>query len=212
MGPTLRLTPLSPACGFRRTLYAWRLDPGPTGPCGQLKVGSLSPGARAGAGSVRGRANREDLSLPPGGSEAGPVGLGLERSSLARRCCELLGTRPAIPACPTLRPCGFNGLKLRAAEAGPISSLHRAASRRRIEAVPKSLLPRRPFGLCLGRANPRLDVWKVRLAADSGKRGTVQLSTFRQNASGQEWITQRPGALAKIRSDPAAPVGAAGGH
>ena len=112
----------------------------------------------------------------------------------------------------TLRPCGFNGLKLRAAEAGPISSLHRAASRRRIEAVPKSLLPRRPFGLCLGRANPRLDVWKVRLAADSGKRGTVQLSTFRQNASGQEWITQRPGALAKIRSDPAAPVGAAGGH
>ena len=108
----MRLTPLSPACGFRRTLYAWRLDPGPTGPCGQLKVGSLSPGARAGAGSVRGRANREDLSLPPGGSEAGPVGLGLERSSLARRCCELLGTRPAIPACPTLRPCGFNGLKL----------------------------------------------------------------------------------------------------
>src|SRR5690606_10998425 len=37
-------------------------------------------------------------------------GLGLERCSLARRCCERLGTRPAIPACPTLRPRGFNGL------------------------------------------------------------------------------------------------------
>src|SRR5690606_23268829 len=138
-----------------------------------------------------------DLSLPPGGSEAGFVGLGLERRSLARRCCERLGTRPAIPACPTLRPRGFTGLKWKSAEAGPISSLHRAASRRRVEPVPKSLLPRRPFGLCPGRANPRLDVWKVPLATDSGKRGTVQLSTFRRNASGQEWITQRFGAIAE---------------
>src|SRR5690606_15045654 len=104
MGPTLRLTPLSPACGLRRALYAWRLDAGSDRPSrateGRLRYRpALAPvPAPSGVG-----ANREDLSLPPGGSEAGPVGLGLERRSLARRCCELLGTRPAIPACPTLR-------------------------------------------------------------------------------------------------------------
>ena len=114
---------------------------------------------------------------------------------LARRLCEILGSsrqiRPfrscALAAstvwdlvCTRTNLCAFR-----------FSSLHHAASRHRVSAVPKSLLPRRSFDLCLGRANPRFDVLKVRAATDSGKRGTVQLSTFSLNASGQRWITQR---------------------
>ena len=56
--------------------------PVPTGPCGQLKVGSVSPGARAGAGSVGGRVWPEGHSLPPGGSETDVVDLGLKRLPL----------------------------------------------------------------------------------------------------------------------------------
>ena len=55
MGPALRLTPLSPAVGFRRS--ALRLASGCQlkRPLRELELASLSPGARAGAGSVGGR-------------------------------------------------------------------------------------------------------------------------------------------------------------
>jgi hypothetical protein len=55
MGPALRLTPLSPACGpcRSRKLDAWRFNavfvPAPKS---RAKIGLSSPGARAGAGSV----------------------------------------------------------------------------------------------------------------------------------------------------------------
>lgn len=66
MGPALRPTPLSPACGPRRTLNAWRLSRG--SPEGSL---AMSPGARAGAGSVGGRMRSEDLFQTSGGSATG---------------------------------------------------------------------------------------------------------------------------------------------
>jgi hypothetical protein len=101
---------------------------------------------------------------------------------------------------PILRPRSFNGLGFGLPESFPLLIPPPRGFRHRVDPVPKSLLRRRPFGLCLGRANPRLDVWKVRLATDSGKRGTVQLSTFRGFASGQRWITQR--LVAKRRDYP----------
>ena len=72
--------------------------------------------------------------------------------------------------------------------------LDRAASRRRVDTVPKSPLRRWPFGLCLEGANPRFDVWMMRCRIDSGNCEPADLSTFGSFASGQEWITQRFGA------------------
>ena len=96
---------------------------------------------------------------------------------------------------PTLRPRSFNGLGFGPHQdeplCFPLPIPPPRGFRHRVEAVPKSLLRRRPFGLCLGRANPRLDDLKVQRATDSGKRAIVHLSTSRPNASGQEWITQR---------------------
>jgi hypothetical protein len=47
--------------------------------------GLSSPGARAGAGSVRGWVWSEDLLLPPGGSETGLSTLRLKQLHFARR-------------------------------------------------------------------------------------------------------------------------------
>ena len=57
-------------------LYAWRFDAAYE-TLASLKAASLSPGARAGAGSVGGRFGSEDLPLPPGGSETSFVDLDL---------------------------------------------------------------------------------------------------------------------------------------
>ena len=64
MGPALRLTPLSPACGSCRSrkLYARRFNAAP-------KSSLSSPGARAGAGSVGGWVWSRGPPLSPGGSE-----------------------------------------------------------------------------------------------------------------------------------------------
>jgi hypothetical protein len=197
MGPALRPTPLSPACGSRRG----RLTPGAFNAASNLfrrtwpYAASLSPGARAGAGPVGGWSQiaRTD-SVPPGGSATGFVRPCLKRFRIVRR---RYGTSAWTSK---VRPSDFapsryqrSGLVCILGEpwSFPHLVLLRAAFRRRVDPVPKSLLRRWPFGLCLGRANPRLDDWKVRAATDSGKRGTVQLSTFGQNASGQHWITQR---------------------
>ena len=197
MGPTLRSTPLSPACGSRGTLDARRPDAGSDKLLRALKVGfgfarrSRRRRFRRGSGSIA----RIGL-LPPGGSETVPVDLGLIAASAlpegaANSSAPSRQTRP-FRLCALAASTVWDLVRTRTnLGAFRFSSLHRAASRRRVVTVPKSLLPRRPFGLCLGRANPRLDDWKVRRLADSGKRGTVQLSTFRLNASGQRWITQR---------------------
>lgn len=190
MGPALRPTPLSPACGPRRALYAWRLQYCP-------KAASLSPGARAGAGSAGHRA--------------------IARTSPELPCGTVTGSHPSLPRAVRLRPktrlhhrhglrksglvdfapSRLHGLEkvCTLANLGAFRpSLYRAAFRRRIEAVPKSLLRRRPFSLCLGRANPRIDKRKMPALPDSGNGRTRHLSTPAGNASGQEWISQRPAA------------------
>ena len=113
MGPALRPTPLSPACGSRRG----HLTPGvfnaastsPEGP--SRSAASLSPGARAGAGSVGGWGMiARTCPLPPGGSATGLS------KSLPRAAWHCPKTLPHLsmdfesPALSTLRPRGFNGL------------------------------------------------------------------------------------------------------
>ena len=69
MGPALRPTPLSPACGLPKE----RLTPGVSMPpgcsCEPRTAASPSPGARAGAGSDRGLGSIRRSLPPPGGSE-----------------------------------------------------------------------------------------------------------------------------------------------
>ena len=192
MGPALRLTPLSPACGSHRSgkLYAWRFNAAP-------KSDLSSPGARAGAGSVGGWVWSRGPPLSPGGSETGLS----TRASSGSALPEGFAKPRHEPEVRPVRLCalaassspGSGSLQDKSCRSPRLVPRPRGI-RRRVDPVPKSPLPRRPFGLCLGRANPRLDDWKVQRATDSGKRGTVHLSTWRLNASGQEWITQQLGA------------------
>ena len=195
MGPTLRSTPLSPARGPRGALG---------GPASRSRF-------RQALASTEGRVRYRPALAPapvPSGAEINRedqlpaarrfrdllVGLGLERFRFVRRRC-VTSAPGRQSGLPTLRPRGFNGLGFGLLQDEPLSVPllipPPRGFRHRVDPVPKSLLPRRPFGLCLGRANPRLDDWKVRRATDSGNSGTAQLSTFRLNASGQRWITQR---------------------
>ena len=192
----MRSTPLSPARGPRGALG------GPASRCrirqalasaeGRLLIARRSRRRRFRRGP---RSIARTNPLPPGGSETSSSTWASNGFRFARRLCEILGTRPANPALPILRPRSFNGLGFGLHQDEPLCAPllipPPRGFRHRVEAVPKSLLPRRPFGLCLGRANPRLDDLKVQRATDSGKRAIVHLSTSRLNASGQQWITQR---------------------
>jgi hypothetical protein len=199
MGPALRLTPLSPACGPHRSgkLDAWRFNavsvPAPKSvPKSAYHRPALAPApVPSELGPIRrsfpAAWRSRDRSLNPG-LEQPRFARGLHQTSAPGRKVRPTDFAPSRPQRSSIRIApGEPGALL-------VSFLRRAASRRRVEAVPKSLLRRRPFGLCLGRANPRLDVWKMRKRSDSGKRGIVQLSTFGPKASGQGWITQRLGA------------------
>ena len=206
----MRLTPLSPACGPHRSgkLYAWRFNAAP-------KSGLSSPGARAGAGSTWAESDREDLSLPPGGSETG-LSIRASNGSASPESSAKPRHRAGSPTFPTLRPRSFSG-----SGSGSLQDESCCSSRlvprprgirRRVDPVPKSPLRRRPFGLCLEGANPRFDVWKMRCRSDSGNCEPVDLSTFGVFASGQGWITQRFGATSPIIRGRVAPAAANGGH
>lgn len=144
-----------------------------------------SPGARAGAGSVEEEAIAR-IASSFGGSETSSS-IRFRHARFARKRSERAGTRSAMRP---VRLCAFAASTVGAATEAARSFLHHAASRRRVATVPKSLRPRRPFGLCLGRAHPRRDSWKVRPASDSGKRESRYLSTLADFTSGQGWITQ----------------------
>jgi hypothetical protein len=184
MGPALRPTPLSPACGPRRTLNAWRLRV--AAPKGRL---AMSPGARAGAGSVGGRMKSEDSSKPLGGSA----------TRLSARFVNWFGNaghRLSIRTGRQIRPADFAPSRSQRAgscehpERRPwLSSLHRAASRHRVECGSKisssfRVLPRRSE-----EPITALDIWKMRPGPESGKRANPWLSTFNPFAGGQGWIT-----------------------
>jgi hypothetical protein len=192
-GANLAADPTLTGGGSRGTLIAWRLDAAGlslAGPSAASVRPALAPvpvpsGARIGS---------KAFPLPPGGSETVLVDPGLITALAMPE-----GVTNSSAPDRQIRPADFAPSRSqrseiwlapgRTFERFRVSFLLRAASRHRVEAVPKSLLRRRPFSLCLGRANPRLDVWKLRLATDSGKRGNRQLSTIGANASGQRWIS-----------------------
>ena len=102
MGPALLPTPLSPAVGSRRNAYRLAC------PALRPKASSgMSPGARAGAGSVVGQVQSEDPSFALGSSETGRRAWLLERPCLSEDG-QFLETGPVRPAFPTARPRGFN--------------------------------------------------------------------------------------------------------
>ena len=119
----MRPTPLSPACGSRRG----HLTPGvfnaastsPEGP--SRSAASLSPGARAGAGSVGGWGMiARTYPLPPGGS-ATELSKSLPRA--VRHCPKTLlhlSMDFESPALSTLRPRGLNGLGFGSSEDVPL--------------------------------------------------------------------------------------------
>jgi hypothetical protein len=105
MGPALLPTPLSPACGSRRILYARRFANCP-------KAAALSPGARAGAGSVGGWLGPKTFSVPPGGSATVLSTRLLNWFGNAGHRLSIKAGRQVRP--PTARPRGFNGLEVTA--------------------------------------------------------------------------------------------------
>jgi len=188
MGPALRPTPLSPAVGFRGK----RFTPGVfKAPCRPKPIGGdvvtrRSRRCRFRQGPVR---VRRPFPTARQFRDRG-FDQGFKQFRITRRLCGS-SAKFGNSDLADFAPSRLQRFEIRWPESSAISSLHRAASRRRVEAVPKSLLPRRPFGLCLGRANPRLDVWKMRRTGESGNRNPGELSTFVRMASGQGWITQR---------------------
>ena len=200
MGPTLRLTPLSPACGpcRSRKLDARRFNAAPIGLLRTQPLrGVSSPGARAGAGSVWSWFWSRGPVPAPGGSETGlstrassgstlPVGFAKPRHGPEVRPVRLCAL--AASSSP-----GSGSLQDKSCRSPRLVPRPRGI-RHRVDPVPKSPLRRRPFGLCLEGANPRSDVWKMQCRSDSGNCEPADLSTFGGFASGQEWITQRLGA------------------
>jgi len=141
MGPALRPTPLSPACGPRRALDAWRLQ--------------YCPGWAA--------IHRPALAPVPVPSGAlGMIARTYPKSARRFRDRSFNLGLKQLPHCPEAlrkpkRQTGKSDLadfapsRLHRFETGggpkasPFPSLHRAASRHRVDPVPKSLLPRRPL-------------------------------------------------------------------
>ena len=184
MGPALRPTPLSPACGPRRTLNAWRLSHAVVRLRCYVARRSRRCRFRQGTDEIR-------RSLPA-------IRRFRDRSfsqalQLVRQCgaSPLHRSRPASPAC---RLCAFavsTAWKSRQPQGAILASfLHRAAFHCRVECGSKisssfRVLPR-PFEEPI----PALDVWRMPVGPESGNGGRRDLSTFGKNASGQGWITQ----------------------
>jgi hypothetical protein len=181
MGPALRLTPLSPACGLRRALYARRFNTARKRCLHRPALAPVPVPPEAGY-------DPKTCPMPSGGSET----FALIRTSSGSALPESIAS-PSVP-----------DRKLRSPDCGALR-LHRSGTdppegvsvlippprgcHRRVDPVLKP-----PGSLGLGGLRSgslcRLDVWKMRRATDSGNGGTGQLSTFARIASGQGWITQ----------------------
>jgi hypothetical protein len=182
MGPALLPTPLSPACGFRGTLYARRFTAALRR---RLCRPALAPvPVPSGAGY-----DPRIFPLPPGGSAVGFVA----RLLMVRQCgaLPLYRSRPAIPACRLRALAASTVCKLQHPKMPWLSSLHRAAPRHRVERGSKISSSFRVLSRPSEEPIPALDVWRMRLRTESGKSEPADLSTFARNASGQEGISQR---------------------
>jgi hypothetical protein len=149
MGPASLPTPLSPAVGSRRNAY--RLA------CPALRpkaLSGMSPGARAGAGSVGGQVRSEDPSFALGSSETGRRAWLLERPCLSEDG-QFLETGPVRPAFPTARPRGFNAPGFDRSEDLPLPfAPPRGISRSRLERF-QNLFFYQGVTPSIRRANPR---------------------------------------------------------
>ena len=108
MGPALLPTPLSPACGFRRTLYAWRFTAAPRGG-GYVARRSRRCRFRRGPGMIR---------RPFPRRTAVPRPILLARPLMVRtmRGIAVLSKPAGKSGLPTARLRGFNGLEVAASE------------------------------------------------------------------------------------------------
>jgi hypothetical protein len=183
MGPALLPTPLSPAVGPEG-----RLSPD-VSRASCLGSGAMSPGARAGAGSVGGWVRSEDPSLASGGSE---TGLPFLDSQAALRP-ESLHTIETSPVCPAFRLRTYAVSTLRELTDQEISRfplLHPAASRGRLESGSKISSFLRVLPPQSEEPIPALDDLRMRRKGESGKLRKRKFSTFKRFSGGQEWITQ----------------------
>ena len=145
MGPTLRSTPLSPACGPRRALDAWRLDAGSDrllrATEGRLLIARRSRRRRfrRGPGSIA-------RTCPYRPAVPRPFRRpGLQAVSAKPEFCEFLGPGRQS-GLPTLRPCGFIGLGFGWLQDEPLSFSASHSSTARHLAV-ASLRFRNPFSV-----------------------------------------------------------------
>ena len=151
----------------------------------------MSPGARAGAGSVGGRMKSEDFVQTTRRFRDRSIGPARQ----VRQCGALpkSPSRPESPACRLRAFVASTVWKLRSPESDPqLSFLHPAASRRRVEGGSKISSSFRVLPRPSEEPIPALDGWRMRLAAESGNDEQADLSTFKNIASGQPWITPLP--------------------
>ena len=154
----------------------------------------MSPGARAGAGSVGGRMKSEDFVQTTRRFRDRSIGPARQ----VRQCGALpkSPSRPESPACrlrafvaSTVWKLGSSGDDRR------LSFLHPAAFRRRVEGGSKIPSSVRVLSRPSEEPIPALDRWRMRARAESGNGGRGDLSTSGEIASGQRWITQLPAAI-----------------
>ena len=147
----------------------------------------MSPGARAGAGSVGGRMKSEDFVQSIRWFRDRSIGL----ARRVKQCGALpnSSSRPESPAC-RLRAFAVSTVwKLQHPRMPWLSFLHPAASRRRVGSgskIPSSIRVLSPQS---EEPIPALDDWRMRAGTESGKRGKPELSTCNPFAGGQGWIT-----------------------
>ena len=155
----------------------------------------MSPGARAGAGSVGGRMKSEDLVQATRRFRDRSIGPALQ----VRQCGALpfCPSRPESPACRLRAFAVSTVCKVRNVPKDDprLSILHPAASRRRVEGSSKISSSFRVLPRPSEEPIPALDGLKMLAESESGNGKPVDLSTFARIASGQRWITQLPAVI-----------------
>jgi hypothetical protein len=196
-----------------------RFTPGVSLACPKA-CGAMSPGARAGAGSVGGEvAIRRSIPCRP--AVPRPVVVPGFSSGLASpKTCN--SSKPGR----FVRPCRLRALAvstLRNLTDPKISHfplLHPAAFRGRVSSGSKISSFFRVLPLPSEEPIPALDDLKMRRSGESGKRPKADLSTVKPNSGGQAWITQPLVAMSSSSaavgqqdsSGPASPAASSAGH
>ena len=154
----------------------------------------MSPGARAGAGSFVGRVWSQGP-VPCHCSIRDRSGGLLPQAAVPRSedRCASIGNGPC-PVCPTSGrlPVSADGGWCSEERSGPLSSSANGLPSRRLRLGISFGIGRRS----VGRSVFTFDVLRMRAGTESDKGARCDLSTLATIASGQGWISQRPGAFA----------------